>query len=185
MQAAAAIRRLGPADRGAFRDHLLRLDAVSRRDRFAMDAGDAFLERYAVVAFVHDGAIFGWFEDGRIRAAAELRPMAGRAVEAAFTVEPAHRGKGVATALFERIVADARSLGARRIYMSCLAHNLAVQALARKFAAEFIFEPADLLTDDTPSAVADRLPQHAAKTEDFATAIVKVDNRWRPFQSRR
>lgn len=181
----AGIRRLAHGDLGAFREHLLRLDRESRQSRFAMKASDTFVARYAATAFSHDSTLFGLFEGGFMRAAAELRPVSGRAAEAAFSVEPEYRGQGVATALFARIIEDARALGARRIYMSCLSHNQAMQALARKFEAEFAFEPADPLQ-------AHALPPHrvgVAKANDisseFATATVRVGGGWRPFQARR
>ena len=51
------IRRLWPADLSAFREHLLRLDAQSRYDRFAMSVNDDFLTRYAERCFGIDDVI--------------------------------------------------------------------------------------------------------------------------------
>ncbi len=150
-----------------------------------MPASDAFVARYAATAFSHDSTLFGFFDSGFMRAAAELRPVSERAAEATFSVEPEYRGRGVATALFSRIIDDARTLGARRIYMSCLSHNRAMQALARKFEAEFAFEPADLLQIETSGRQHGKLPETSEKQNEFATAMVRLGGGWRPFQTRR
>ena len=41
------IRRLWPSDKESFRDHLLRLDARSRHERFGGGMSDDFLVHYA------------------------------------------------------------------------------------------------------------------------------------------
>ena len=182
---AGSIRRLGAPGLDAFRAHLLRLDRESRRSRFAMPATDDFVRRYAVTAFDHGTSLFGFFEDGRMHAAGELRPVTETAAEALFSVEPEHRGEGVATALFARIIDDARALGVRRIYMSCLSRNRAMQALARKFEAEFSFEPADLLQLKGAWTARERSSQDPDIATEFATAMVRVGGGWRRFQPRR
>ena len=141
------LRRLWPADMPAFRDHLLRLDEKSRFDRFAMAVSDDFLRNYAERCFGIDDVIYGYFVDGEMRGAAELRnvgsgfmPIAGGAAEAAFSVEAPWRRRGVGTELMERIVLAARNRRAETLYMSCLAENTAMQGLARKFHADLRFE---------------------------------------------
>lgn len=141
------LRRLWPADMPAFRDHLLRLDEKSRFDRFAMAVSDDFLRNYAERCFGIDDVIYGFFVDGEMRGAAELRsvgsgfmPIAGGAAEAAFSVEAPWRRRGVGTELMERIVLAARNRRAETLYMSCLAENTAMQGLARKFHADLRFE---------------------------------------------
>ena len=46
-----AIRQLRPSDLAAFREHLLRLDADSRRDRFNGVTDEVFLASYAARRF--------------------------------------------------------------------------------------------------------------------------------------
>ena len=46
-----AIRRLFATEGSLFRDHLLRLDAAGRRDRFMGGVADEFLVRYATECF--------------------------------------------------------------------------------------------------------------------------------------
>jgi hypothetical protein len=61
-----------------FREHLLRLDPETRRNRFAMAASDAFMVRYAETSFALDAVLFGYVEGATLRAAAELRIIARR-----------------------------------------------------------------------------------------------------------
>jgi GNAT superfamily N-acetyltransferase len=144
------IRRLRPQDLPSFRAHMLRLDGASRVSRFAMSVSDGFLVRYVEQSFAPTAEasgvlLFGHFRAGEIRGAAELRPIARREAEAAFSVEPLCRGRGIGTALFSRLLDAARQRRLKRLYMSCLARNRAMQALARKFEAELILEATDVL----------------------------------------
>ncbi len=143
------LRRLWPSDLDAFRDHLLRLDPQSRFDRFAMVASDDFLRAYATRCFGIDDVIYGFFVDGVLRGAGELRPVAPGAhnasAEAAFSVEPGWRRLGIGTELMERIVQAARNRNAETLYMSCLARNEAMRGLAKKFEADLQFDD-DALT---------------------------------------
>ena len=56
------------------RDHLLRLDRSSRRDRFHGYMDDGFIERYAEKCANDGTIIIAYFEDGVVRGAAELHP---------------------------------------------------------------------------------------------------------------
>lgn len=160
------VRRLWPSDLDAFRDHLLRLDPQSRFDRFAMAASDEFLRAYAARCFGIDDVIFGYFVDGVLRGAGELRAVApgasGASAEAAFSVEEGWRRQGVGTELMARIVQAARNRGAETLYLSCLARNEAMQKLARKFAASLQFDD-DALT----GRLVARTPRAAALWNDW------------------
>ena len=138
------LRRLRPSDLESFRGHLLRLDQQSRFERFAMAASDEFLHAYAARCFGIDDVIFGFFVDGMLRGAGELRPVATGAhdasAEAAFSVEAGWRRRGVGTALMEQIVAAARERQTETLYMSCLATNEAMQGLVKRFAADLRFD---------------------------------------------
>lgn len=179
------IRKLGAPDAAAFREHLLRLDSASRASRFAMDVSDGFLRRYAEGSLSDESlerglVVFGHFSAGSLRGAAELRPVSRREAEAAFTVEPLCRGRGVGTALFSRLVETARNRRIKRLYMSCLVHNRAMQALAKKFEAELVFEAADVLgvVDGAAPAPHSLLEDSAAEAKGFATAILDLQTRW-------
>lgn len=68
----ALIRKLHPVDAPALRAHLFRLDSGSRHERFNGLIGDESLERYCQsIDWIND-LLFGWFEDGQLRAFAQL-----------------------------------------------------------------------------------------------------------------
>ena len=141
------IRRIYPSDRAAFAAHLIRLDHESRHDRFAMVVSDDYIVRYVAGFFAAPGDIaYGWFVDGILRGAGELRQAqsfasgAERAAEGAFSVEHDFRRGGVGEALMARIVRAARNRRDTVLCLLCLAENRSMQGLAKKFSAELTFE---------------------------------------------
>lgn len=144
--AAGYYRKLTYNDIAQFRDHLLRLDPIARRARFAMPASDAFLRCYADTSFTLGTVIHGYFSEGVLRAVAELRAFEdGASAEAAFSVEPCCQQTGIGTRLMELTLIAARNRGCQHIYMNCLATNRAMQQLARKFTADLTFEMGDII----------------------------------------
>src|SRR6266545_1807847 len=73
------IRKMWSVEAGRYREHLLRLDPASRRNRFGSDASDEFLAEYATLATSIDTVIHGFFVNGTMRGAAELRPIGASA----------------------------------------------------------------------------------------------------------
>ena len=86
------IRKMWIDRAGPYRDHLLRLDADSRRNRFGGAVSDEFIINYIELSLGLDAVIHGFFVDGALRGVAELRPL-GRGfaeeAEAAFSIETA------------------------------------------------------------------------------------------------
>lgn len=147
------LRKLWPTETTKFRDHLLRLDKDSRRLRFAHGVSDAFIEDYAARMTDMGSLVHGYFEDGEVRAAAELRKLSdvwGQEAEAAFSVERTHQSRGIGTELMGRIIRSARNRGVQRLYMSCLAENTKMQAIARKYEAELRFEFGEVIGEIVP-----------------------------------
>ena len=150
---AGAIRRLWPTETDKFRDHLLRLDKESRRMRFAHSVSDSFIEDYASRMSELGSVVFGHIVDGKVRGAAELRRLGdtwGEEAEAAFSVESAHQDHGVGTELMGRVVRAARNRRIRRLYMSCLAENSKMQAIAKKHEADLRFEYGEVIGEILP-----------------------------------
>src|SRR6516165_7372332 len=84
------IRKLWIGESERYRDHLLRLDAASRRNRFAGAVSDEFVRDYADLSFGIDALIHGFFVDDTLRGAAELRQVGSpitREAEVAFSIE--------------------------------------------------------------------------------------------------
>jgi GNAT superfamily N-acetyltransferase len=124
------------------RDHLLRLDSESRRDRFNGFLDDSFIERYAEKCAADGTIIVAYMENGMVRGAAELHPADSSddsLPEVAFSVEPCVRRRGVGSVLFKRVISEARWRGYRSLRVTTGAQNHAMRALASKFGAHLVF----------------------------------------------
>ncbi|MEH2589437.1 GNAT superfamily N-acetyltransferase [Bradyrhizobium sp. AZCC 1721] len=98
------------------RDHLLRLDRTSRRDRFHGFMDDSFIERYAEKCANDGTTIIAFFENGVVRGAAELHPpdqSPDSLPEIAFSVETSVRRRGVGSILFRKLIKEARAKAIR------------------------------------------------------------------------
>jgi GNAT superfamily N-acetyltransferase len=150
-----SIRKLWPTETHIFRDHLLRLDGESRRMRFAHGVSEAFIADYASGMDAMNSVVYGYFVDGELHAAAELRKLGmawGDNAEAAFSVEADYQNQGVGTELMGRVIKAARNRGVRHLYMSCLAENGRMQAIAQKHDAVLRYELGDVIGDIVPPA---------------------------------
>lgn len=148
------IRKLWPTETDKFRDHMLRLDRDSRRMRFAHAVSDAFIVDYAERMNEMGSIVYGFFVDGEVHAAAELRRLEeswGPEAEAAFSVETPYQEKGIGTELMGRVIRAARNRGVSRLYMSCLAENGKMQAIARKHEASLKFEYGEVIGEIVPT----------------------------------
>lgn len=151
---AGTVRKLWPAETAKFQDHLLRLDKANRRSRFAHSVSDAFIVDYAARMSDMGAVVYGYLENDEVRAVAELRKLGdvwGHEAEAAFSVETTHQDLGIGTELMGRIIRSARNRAVRRLYMSCLAENRRMQAIARNFGADLTFETGDVVGQIVPT----------------------------------
>jgi RimJ/RimL family protein N-acetyltransferase len=177
------IRRLWPTETDKFRDHLLRLDPDSRRMRFAHSVSDAFIEEYAGRMTEFGSLVYGHVADGKVRGAAELRRLGdtwGDEAEAAFSVEQPYQDHGVGTDLMGRVVRAARNRNIRRLYMSCLAENARMQAIARKHEAQLRFEYGEVVGEILPAQPPDYFAMAAETAEDrmgFIIAVLELQTR--------
>jgi GNAT superfamily N-acetyltransferase len=182
LPARGRIRKLWIAEADLYRDHLLRLDAKSRRNRFAGAVSNEFLRKYAQLAFSLDAIIHGFFVDDVLRGAAELRAIGSptrREAEAAFSIERPWQSHGVGSALLERTLLAARNRGFRYLHMACLADNDRMQQLARKYDADLRFDFDTVVGEvtaprPTPLSV---FREVLADGHGFATAICDVQSR--------
>ena len=128
------------------RDHLLRLDAASRHDRFNGFLDDGLIERYAARCAEDDTVIIAYIKNDAVRGAAELYPpdqSPDSLPEIAFSVEASVKRQGVGTVLFRRLIAEARCKGYTSLRITTGAENHAMRALARKFGAHLSFRHGD------------------------------------------
>jgi GNAT superfamily N-acetyltransferase len=182
LPAGGLIRKLWISEVDAYRHHLLRLDADSRRSRFAGIVSDEFVRHYAELAFGIDAVIHGFFLDGTLRGAGELRqfgaPLA-REAEAAFSIELRWQSHGVGSALLERTLLAARNRGIKFLHMACLTDNKRMQQLARKFDAELSFDFGGVVGEVAPSRPTplSLVREWLADGHGFATAVFDVQTR--------
>ena len=137
------VRKLWIGETDAYRDHLLRLDRDSRHTRFSGAVSDEFIARHAATATDLGVVVHGFFVDGVMRGAAELRrngSMLSNEAEAAFSIEQEWQSHGIGTVLLERTLLSARNRGIKHLRMDCLADNRRMQQLARKFEAGLTFD---------------------------------------------
>ena len=189
------LRRLWPADKEAFRHHLLSLDPRSRHLRFGGGMSDEFLARYAESCFGKGDLIYGAFIDGELVGAAELRSNQaiwseqapfGRHIhaEAAFSVDPDYRRRGIGEKLFKRILRAATNHGVETIEIVCLPENVGMQKLAKKFEAHFTFEE-NWLTGRLaarPPTTLSLFREVTSDALDFGASL--FDAHWRAAESR-
>lgn len=148
------IRRLWTAEADLYRDHLLRLDADSRRNRFGGAISDDVISHHVAQMDGLGVVLHGFFFEGTLRGVAEIRllgaPFADSA-EAAFSIEKPWQSNGVGSALLERCLLTARNRGIKHLHLLCLSDNQRMQQLARKFEAELSFDFGTVIGDvETP-----------------------------------
>jgi hypothetical protein len=165
------------------RDHLLRLDAESRRDRFNGHMYDEFIEHYAAKCADDGTIIIAYMENGIVRGAAELHPAEQSddgVPEIAFSVEACVRRQGVGSILFERLLSEARWKGYRQLRVTTGASNEAMRALASKFGAHLVFRQGEstgtIEVSQAPQAELAKLAIDAPL--DAARAMVKFNRAW-------
>src|SRR5258708_21718951 len=177
-----SIRKLWTGESELYRDHLLRLDAGSRRNRFAGAVSDQFVRDYADLSFGIDALIHGFFVDDTLRGAAELRQVGSpitREAEVAFSIEKPWQSHGVRSMLLERTLLAARNRGLKFLHMPCLAHNKRMQQLARKYQAQLSFDFSNVVGEvatarPTPISL---MREILADSHGFATAMLDVQSR--------
>src|SRR3954451_16588062 len=176
------IRKMWSVEAGRYREHLLRLDSASRLNRFGGNISDEFLAYYATLATSIDTVIHGFFVNGTMRGAAELRPIGApitREAEAAFSIEQPWQSHGVGSVLLERTLLAARNRGLKFLHMACLADNKRMQQLARKYDADLSFDFSSVVGEvstprPTPLSL---MRQILADGHGFATAMLEVQSR--------
>ena len=175
-----SVRKLWIGETNHYCDHLLRLDSESRRNRFGGAVSDDFIRTYAEPSGLTDAVIHGFFVDGVLRGAAELRLLpAPNEAEAAFSIERPWQSHGVGTALLERTLLAARNRQIKLLHMTCLAENQRMQQLALKFDAELTFDFGSVIGEveaphPTPMSVMREL---VADSTGLASAMLDVQAR--------
>ena len=177
-----AIRKLWLAEAKAYRDHLLRLDPESRRNRFGGAVANDLVDAYAGRAMRMDAVVHGFLVDRVLRGVAELKPFGAAfptEAEVAFSIEKPWQSHGVGSALLERTLLAARNRGIKLVHMACLADNARMQQLARKYEAELSFDMGSVVGEvAAPQATPlSMFREMLADGHGFATAVLDVQAR--------
>lgn len=183
MREQGIVRRLLPLDSEAFRLHLKRLDEESRRLRFGTVVKDAFLDHYADSSYRIDTLIYGWFVEGQMHAAGELRPLSfdqGGSAEIAFSVEAPYRQHGIGSMLMERIVTAARNRGIGQLWVFCLPGNEPMRRLAVKYGAHMHCGEGEVTGDihPRPATAFSYLDETLSETQGMWSALLDQAGRW-------
>jgi len=140
-------RKLLPAEMVRYKAHLLRLDRADRHLRFAGSVSDAVIEQHCLRLDWRDTIIIGWFDNGELRGASELRtagtPFPKRA-ELAFSVETPYQGRGIGYELMSRALTIARNRGIKVVDVICMLENRRMRSLARKFTKAAVIESGEV-----------------------------------------
>ena len=142
LPANGSIRTLTAREMPLLREHLLRLDPASRRDRFHGATHDGFVDSYAARCLADGTVVIAYVEDGNVLGAAELhQPDTSEdgLPEIAFSVERGVRRKGIGSILFRRLIAEAEGRGYENLRITTGYSNEAMRALAHKFGARLSF----------------------------------------------
>lgn len=177
------VRKLWIGEIGQYRDHLLRLDAQSRRNRFGGAVSDERICEHVESTTSLNAVLHGFFVDGTLRGTAELRLLGPQLLtaeaEAAFSVETPWQSHGIGSVLLERTLLAARNRGIKRLHMACLADNKRMQQLARKFDAELSYDFGSVIGEvqnprPTPLSL---MREFVADGESLASAMLEAQSR--------
>jgi GNAT superfamily N-acetyltransferase len=176
------IRKLWIGEADKYREHLLRLDAASRHNRFGGGVSDYFVSGYVDLSISLEAVVHGFFVNGVMRGAAELRQLGvrfPRQAEAAISVEKPWQSHGVGSGLLRRTLLAARNRGFRLLHMACLAENRRMQQLARKFDAELSFDFGSVVGEVASSRAnpLSVMQEIMADQHGFATAMLDLQSR--------
>lgn len=137
------VQRLNDHAREAVIAHFLRLPTEDRRLRFGSSLSAEGVASYVERIDFERDAAFAVHDDGlRIVGIAHVA-LADDHAELGLSVLPAHRGRGVGSALFERGAQHARNRFVRTLFMHCLSENAAIVRIARRFGMKIVTESGD------------------------------------------
>jgi GNAT superfamily N-acetyltransferase len=176
------IRKLRGVETSAYRDHLVRLDAESRHNRFCAAISDEMIGTFAATAHGGDVIVHGFFVDGKLRGGADLRivrPLDLQEAEAAFSIEKPWQSLGIGSALLERTLLCARNHGIKHLHVSCLMENQRMQNLARKFEAEITFDFGSVIgkLENPHPTLLSVMQELMVDSQSFAAAYVDFQSR--------
>lgn len=138
------VLRLSEHNRAALRQHFLALSPEDLRLRFEHVISEAVLLRYVDVIDFEADAVFGVFDDKLALGGVAHLGLRGEIAEFGVSVTPAHRGRGVGTALYRRAYEYCRNHGIDTLFVHCLKENKAMMHIARKAGMQIVLDAAEV-----------------------------------------
>lgn len=138
-----AFRKLLPAERGQYLAHLMRLDRADRYARFTGTVSDDIIQQHVANLDWGRTILVGAFVQGELRGVVELctdRLLWPNQAELAISVEKGLQGRKVGTTLIRRTMTIAANRSIQHVHMICLADNVRMRALARKYGGRMELE---------------------------------------------
>lgn len=137
------VQRLNDHAREGVVAHFSSLPTEDRRLRFGSSLSPEGVASYVDrIDFERDAAFAVHDDSLRIVGIAHVA-LADDHAELGLSVLPAHRGRGVGSALFERGAQHARNRFVRTLFMHCLSENAAIVRIARRFGMKIVTESGD------------------------------------------
>lgn len=134
---------LGNDSRTQVLEHLLRLAPNDRRLRFGVPLLDESIAGYVARLDFGRDAVFGVRDDAETLVGVTHVARLDDAVELGLSVDAAHRGRGIAKAMFRRAKLHARNRGFRQLFMHCLSENAAMMHIAREGGMRIVIDGTD------------------------------------------
>lgn len=130
---ALTVRRLSEGGRVSLLKHFLALPSKDRSMRFGAPVATAGIAAYVSRIDLDRDAVLGVQDETRSLIAVAHVAVGDSAAEVALSVLPAHRRRGIASALFRMALAHARSARVSMLVMCFLLGNAPILRIARKF----------------------------------------------------
>ena len=138
------VQHLNEGARALLTAHFLALPAEDRRLRFGASlSADAIAGYVDRISFDRD-TVFGVFDDDLTLIGVAHTAFAEDFAELGISVLPAHRGRGVGSALFARAAGHVRNRSISNLFMHCLSENAAIMHIARKSGMSIVAEAGDV-----------------------------------------
>lgn len=163
-QTAAAVQRLEEGTREKLTAHFLALPADDRRLRFGASLSAEVIAGYVDRIDFDRDTVFGVFDDDLTLIGVAHTAFVEDFAELGISVLPAHRGRGVGSALFARAAEHVRNRSVSNLFMHCLAENAAIMHIARKSGMSIVAAAGDV---DARLALSPASP--ASITAEFLT----------------
>jgi GNAT superfamily N-acetyltransferase len=130
--------QLSSMERSKIAAQLLELDADDRRLRFGCAMADEAVTRYVQGIDFERDALFGVYgADLRLVGACHVA-QTGDLAEFGVSVSPAHRRRGIGSALVARAALHARNVGIGNLFMHCLSENAGMKNIARQLGMRIV-----------------------------------------------